>query len=180
MARRRLPAGKLEKSVPTVQENTNTYDEACQLENAAIETRYSDIHKPHSRGLRKKKPRKRVKDHIAEETSRVRNEERANGRGISPPPIYVNITDSHEPAMQYESHDVQDSYPVMILPGISYENNEMEVVIEHRGGFTMVQQPSRDGTDRCACNHGNVEEKLNAILSKLVKMELQMGEKLAC
>ncbi|XP_046391735.1 uncharacterized protein LOC124159895 [Ischnura elegans] len=52
----------------------------------------------------------------------------------------------------------------------------MEVVIDHREVFTMVQQPSRDGTYRCTCNHENVDEKLNAILSKLVKMELQMGE----
>ncbi|XP_046407986.1 uncharacterized protein LOC124172583 [Ischnura elegans] len=105
-----------------------------------------DIHKPHGRVLRKKKPRKRVKEHIAEETSESEMGERANGRGISPPPIYVKITDSHEPATQSESHDMQDSYPVMILPGIGNENDEIEVVIDHREGFTMVQRPSRDGT----------------------------------
>ncbi|XP_046403671.1 uncharacterized protein LOC124169198 [Ischnura elegans] len=124
----------------------------------------------------KRKPSKRVRDQIPEETSDSETEERANGRGISPPPIYVNITHSHEPATQPESIDVQDSYPIMVLPGISNENNEIEMVIDHREDFTMVQQPSRNGAERCTCSHGNVDDKLNAILSKLVKMEQQMRE----
>ncbi|XP_046394644.1 uncharacterized protein LOC124162229 [Ischnura elegans] len=154
----------------------DTYGEVCQFENAAIETSDSDIHKPRGRGLRKKRPSKRVRDQMPEEMSDSETEERANGRGISPPPIYVNITDSHEPATQPESNDVQDSYPIVVLPGISNKNDDIEMVIDHREDFTMVQQPSRNGAERCTCSHGNVDDKLNAILSKLVKMEQQMSE----